>query len=350
MSLEVQPKVKKKFIKIKPDAEPVEKPAEKPAPEPEVVDFDFNTLMAETKKHIKDAFAPTEADIHKSSATDFVAMPGPIASVMGVPGAPCGLVMMVYGKKDCGKTTFATQALISAQRNGGIAILLDTENKYDLMRAKAMGLDVTRMIILKAITIEQAFEKFVTQVKIIKSNPKWAKLKVCCVWDSLGATPCDDEMDEDVEDFAMRAAKVIKGKLRKLIRYIRDTKVSFIIINQVYANMKAFGKQTTPYGGSGPEYHSAIMLEFSLMGRIRPKSGKSGEDFCGIRTKIECTKNHLAQPFKTCEVGIDWKGFVIDRDAEYAPEEFKKGTADVADDGIPAKKKRRDKEESEARD
>ncbi len=257
-----------------------------------------------------------KADDNPLDVREFVKMPA-LEDVMGVPGFPCGLVTMLYGKKDCGKTTCATMAMIACQQEGGISILLDTEHKYDMKRASAMGL-VDPMII-KADTIEDAFEKFLLVIKHLRDVEKFDG-KICCVWDYLGATPSRAELDEDVKDFSMTAAKVIKGWLRKLLAYIRQSNVAFIIVNQVYSKPVTFGKTTTTYGGSGPTYHSAIMLEFTQIARVRPKKAKTTADFAGIKTLVECTKNHLSQPFKKKEILIDWKGFAVDRDVEYLPE------------------------------
>ena len=332
-------------------------------------DDDINDLISSAKKEIDGVFSATE-DSELVQVNDWIKMPAPIQKVIGAEGIPCGLITMVIGKKDCGKTTFAVEALASAQRDGGIAILLDTENKFSLKRAAHMGLDVRKMIIIQATTIEEAFEKFQAMVNLIKNkvrcidkktgevvskdqyddmtpankkkfvlDPIYASKKVVCVWDSLGATPSEAEMDESVKDFSMTAAKVIKGHLRKTVRYIRDTKVAFVIINQVYTNMNKFGKQTTSYGGSGPEYHSAIILEFVKMGHVRPSGVKAGEgDFCGTKSQIECTKNHLAQPFKKVDVEIDFKGFVVGRSPEYAPEEILKELKEEENDDEPSAK------------
>ena len=54
---------------------------------------------------------------------------------------------------------------------------------------------------------------------------------------------------------------------------------------------------------------------------MRPSSAKSGSPFAGIKTRIEAVKNHMSQPFKFAEIGIDHKGFFVDRDVEYMPEE-----------------------------
>lgn len=326
--------------------------------EPTHGEIDFDELVTGASAYVKDIFIAKD-DSPLLTVNDWITMPKPIRDVTGTKGIPCGMITMAYGKKDCGKTTFATEALVSCQRDGGIPILLDTEHKFSLHRAKAMGLE--KPIIIRANTIEEAFDKFVaminylksaqehvakkdltinkrdfaagevipdaffqeatSQKKNIQSSLKYAHRKICCVWDSLGATPSEAELDENVKDFSMTAAKVIKGRLRKLLYYIRDMKVAFIIINQVYSNMNMFGEKTTPYGGSGPEYHSVIILQFAKLGGVRPPGVKAADaGMCGIKSLIECKKNHLGQPFKKTEVQIDWKGFVVDRDPEYAPE------------------------------
>ncbi len=314
---------------------------------------DLHDLIADAKKHIDGIFSVEDESAELLQVQDWIKLNPLLQEVMGdLPGIPCGMITQACGPKDSGKTTFATEALISAQRDGGIAILLDTEKKFSLKRAKMMGLNVKDLIIIQAKTIEESFEKFVVVVNIIKNKGeyvdkegevldsssydkldsnkkkkyrkvlKYAGRKVCVVWDSLGATPCEAELDESKTDFSMNAAKAIKGQMRKLLYYISDMKVAFVIINQVYANTNSFGKKTTPYGGSGPEYHSAIILEFARLGRVRPDGLKSPEPFCGIKTKIECTKNHVGQPFREIETAVDYKGFVFDRSPEYAPKEL----------------------------
>jgi len=280
----------------------------------DIGDDDIASLVDSAGKHVKGIFTPSGGSESLLEVSDWIEMPRPFQEAAHVRGFPCGLISMVMGKEDCGKSTCATEALISGQKDGGIAILLDTENKFSLKRAEAMGLNVKRTIIIPALTIEEAFDKFVTMINHIKTQKKFADRKIVCVWDSLGATPSESELDESVKDFSMRAAHVIKGRMRRLVRYIRDTKVAFIIINQVYTNTNSFGKKTTSYGGSGPLYHSSLILEFVKVGRVRAKGDKTGDPFSGIRTQIEAVKNHLAQPFGSTEVAIDWRGFVVDRD------------------------------------
>jgi len=301
---------------VKPEGSPVSKLVNSVGQEDKLL-----SLLKEDK--IDDVILPDSDSMSLLEVAGWVPMPEPISKVMACPGIPIGLVTMVQGKKDSGKTTYATEALRSVQEEGGIAVLLDTENKFNLKRAAMMGVDVKRLLIIKGETIEDIFEKFIGFLKRLESDDRYKLFrskKILFVWDSLGATPSKAEMDDKTTDFSMTAAKVIKGYMRKLITRLRKANAAFLIINQVYANMNTFGKKTTAYGGSGPEYHSAVILECTKKSRIRPKGAKKDAEFAGTEVEIECTKNHIGQPFRKVDVQIDHKGFVIGREVEYAPE------------------------------
>lgn len=264
--------------------------------------------------------SPTSVDDPLIEVSSYITMPKAIQKLIGAEGVPCGLITMAYGLPDCGKTTYANTALLSAQRSGGLAILLKTEEKYSLKRAAAMGLDVKKIGIFSPRTIEEAGDCIDKVVNYVKAKDPGRK--VCIVWDSLAATPCENELKENRKEFSMDAAKAIRGMLRRSQQAIRATNVAIIIINQVYDNTNQFGEKTTPYGGKGAIYHSAMILRFVKTGRIRADGATKDDDFCGIKTNVEGVKNHLGQPFKTADFQIDWKGFVFDRPAEVTPEEF----------------------------
>lgn len=291
------------------------------------VDADYAEVAAllarggEKGAPIEGAFVPDDDDVALLSVTGFFRLPEELARVMAVPGVPHGHVVMAYGKKDSGKTTFAIECLIAAQRDGGVAILLDTEHKFNLKRAADMGLDVKRLVIIQADVIEEAFWKFKQVIDALRRSPRFETRPFLCVWDSLGQTPTAAEEKVDASEFAMAAAKVIKGGMRRLVKWLRESNTAFVIINQVYSNMNQFGKKTTPYGGSGPEYASVVMLEFASLGHMRPKGVKADEgDMAGTKVQVECTKNHLGQPFRKLTTAVDWRGFAFGRDVEYAPD------------------------------
>jgi len=279
------------------------------------VNFEELIDAAETtkdgKKLVDDAFIPDEAHSSLVEVDDWIDMPEPFCDVMGTEGLPCGHIVEAFGSPDSGKTTFASYALMGAQRANGIAILIDTEHKYNIKRAEAMGLNRKGFIITRAETIEEVFDKFVGWMKIIRGNDKWAKRKVSMVWDSLGSTPCRNELDEGTKDHNMKAALAITGGLRKTRYFLRKTNSSFLIINQAMAKQTTgqWQKKTKAKGGFGPEYFSSIILEFTRMGRIT-KQTKGVKEKIGIVSKVEAIKNHLAPPFQSAKIEIDRLGLI----------------------------------------
>lgn len=278
---------------------------------------DVDDLLTDLKKIDKQAIIPKDENDSLIQVADWLDIPSPIKKVIASKGLPMPSVVMAQGKEDCGKTTFSVECMTRAQQSGGVAVFFDSENKFNLKRAKAMGLDVSRMIIYPATSIEFVFQKSQELAAILKKS----NTRAVIVWDSLGATPTEKELDSGNSEFAMLAAKEIKAGLRRMVQYLRNTKIAFIIINHLYDKPVSFGKKTASSGGSGPRYHASIILEFCRISGVRPKGKKEG-DFAGRKIQIECVKNHVSQPFKKVETEIDWKGFAVGREIEYAPEGY----------------------------
>ena len=268
----------------------------------------------------------------------YIEMDAPFQELIGAPGIPCGLITEVYGHPDSGKTTFCTEILKKTQEQGGVPILLLTELKYDLPRAAAMGLNVKRMLIRRPRTIESVREHIhdvVSYIARVKSDKP-----ITIVWDSLGSTPCEKELNEKRGDFAADQAAAITVLLRKTQAIIRDHNIAFVMINQISTRIGiSFGKKTQAKGGFAPKFYSALRIEFSKTGRVRAHGEKEG-DFVGIKTAIEVEKNHLGQPFKTLDAEIDFKGFVFGRRVERAPKKLKKKEDEPSGEVSKATKKR----------
>jgi len=286
----------------------------------ELDDDSFSALIESAKDSVPDVFVPESGSIFEVS--DWISMPDPICEVLGdLPGLPCGHIVEVLGLSDCGKTSICTHALIGAQQDGGVAVLIDSEHKFNLERAKAMGLNPDRLVVIPIETIEEAFDRFTAMIKVIRASENWVKRKVVFCWDSVGSTPSENELDEKTKDHAMLAAKALKAGLRRIRFFLRKTNASLLLINQVYEKQTktAWEKKTRGYGGHGPEYFSSIRLECKRVGKISKRRKIAGKDqvlVFGIQTEVECIKNHMAAPFRKVLIGIDRKGIIVNRDME----------------------------------
>jgi len=322
-------KEKKVFKKTKSSEEKPKKKIKKPKEKVEVEETEddfFSSLIAIAKEKIEGVFVPAEGVGSLVEVDDWIPMPDPICEVLGdLPGLPGGHIVEVLGLPDSGKTTICTHALIGAQMENGVAVLLDSEHKYNIERAVAMGLNREKLIIIPADTIEEAFDKFVGILKIIRSREGWMKRKVVVAWDSVGSTPCENELNEKTKDHNMKAAQTIKAGLRRTRYFLRKTNASLLLINQVYDKQTKtpWEKKTRGCGGHGPEYFSSIRIECTRIGKVSRKKtvkriDKEGNEVkkeisivYGTKTLLECIKNHMAAPFRKVEVEIDRKGIVF---------------------------------------
>ena len=291
----------------------------------------FTELVNAVKEDIEDIFIPKKGMGNLVEVDAWIPMPDPVCEVLGdLPGLPGGHIIEVLGLSDSGKTTIATHALIGAQQEDGIAILLDSEHKYDIDRAVAMGLDRERLIIIPADTIEEVFDKFVLVLKKIRSKTEWMKRKVVVAWDSVGSTPCENELNEKTKDHNMKAAQALKAGLRRTRYFLRKTNASLLLINQVYEKQTKtpWEKKTRGYGGHGPEYFSSARIECTKIGKITKKQivksvNKKGDEVkkevtvvYGTESQLECIKNHMAAPFRKVQIEIDRKGIIVGRKPE----------------------------------
>src|SRR5690242_4302839 len=89
------------------------------------------------------------------------------------PGAslvPFGRQMELSGPPGSGKTTLCAQIAAEVLSRGGIVLLTDTEERIDHDYWTSLGADPTRMVSIKATTLEEVFEKQYRAIKFARDN------------------------------------------------------------------------------------------------------------------------------------------------------------------------------------
>ena len=79
-------------------------------------------------------------------------------AALGIGGYPRGRVIEIYGPESSGKTTLAIHAIAQAQKQGGIAAIIDAEHAFDRTYAKNLGVDLETLLISQPDNGEQALE------------------------------------------------------------------------------------------------------------------------------------------------------------------------------------------------
>ena len=231
---------------------------------------------------------------------------------LGVGGYPRGRIIEIYGPESSGKTTLAIHAIAEAQKQGGIAAMIDAEHAFDRTYAKALGVNLETLLISQPDNGEQALE--------IADNLIRSGAVDIVVIDSVAALTPKAEIEGEMGDNKVGLqARLMSQALRKLTANISKTNTCCIFINQLREKIGVmFGNPETTTGGNALKFYASVRIDVRRATQL-----KDGEEALGNRTRVKVVKNKMAPPFKKAEFdivygeGISKVGEVIDLGVEY---------------------------------
>src|SRR3954471_4658008 len=232
---------------------------------------------------------------------------------LGVGGIPRGRVIEIYGPESSGKTTIVQHIIAEAQRNGGVAALIDAEHALDPTYARNCGVKIDDLFVSQPDTGEQALE-------IAEALVRSGALDVVAV-DSVAAMVPRAELEGDMGDSHVGLqARLMSQGLRKLVGAVARSKTTLIFTNQLREKIGVmFGNPETTPGGRALKFYASVRLDIR-----RVESIKQGTDTVGNRVKVRVVKNKVAPPFRVAEFdimyneGISKSGSVLDVGTELA--------------------------------
>lgn len=214
---------------------------------------------------------------------------------LGIGGIPESRISCIYGQPSSGKSTIALQTVASAQKKGYLCAYLDSEHALDLGYAKALGVDVKRLLFSQP-------ESGVKCFSIAEALLKQGKVKLI-VFDSVSTMLTDAEINGEMGDnFIGRAAKMMSDGLKRITPLADKAGCACLFISQTRKNIgQMFGDTDIMSGGEALKFYSSVIMK--IWKKESPTTEKvNGEDIAtSVETTVKVNKNKLAPPFRTAK-------------------------------------------------
>ena len=212
-------------------------------------------------------------------------------------------ITAIAGESSTGKTFFSLAVVKNFldSHPDVYCLYFDTEAAISKSLLESRGVDTTRLVVVRVVTIEDFRNKALKAVDIYLKAPVDERKPCMFVLDSLGMLSTDKEITDALNEKQVRdmtKSQLVKGAFRMLTLKLGQAKIPMIVTNHTYDVIGAYVPTKEMGGGSGLKYASSTIVYLSK------KKEKDGTDVVGNIIKAKTAKSRLSKENKVVEIRL----------------------------------------------
>ena len=220
-------------------------------------------------------------------------------------------ITAIAGESSTGKTFFSLAVVKNFLDSNpdGYCLYFDTESAVNKSLLANRGVDLTRVVVVNVVTVEEFRTKALKAVDIYLKKPD--ERKPCMfVLDSLGMLSTEKEIRDALDDKQVRdmtKSQLVKGAFRMLTLKLGQANIPLIVTNHTYDVIGSYVPTKEMGGGSGLKYAASTIIYLSK------KKEKDGTEVVGNLIKAKTHKSRLSKENKDVTVRLYYDERGLDR-------------------------------------
>ena len=271
------------------------------------------TFLSEIIKEVGGEYAQLASDIKEDESYvdtgSYILNALVSGSIFG--GISQNKITALAAPEACGKTFIALSVVKNFLNNNpnGYCLYFDTESAITKKLLESKGIDVSRVVVINVVTIEEFRTKALKAVDMYMKTDEENRKPCLFVLDSLGMLSTNKEIsdtlaEKDTRD--MTKAQLTKGTFRMLTVKLGKAKIPLIVNNHLYDSMSLYSSKEMS-SGSGLKYSASTILYISKT------KEKEGTEIIGVILKFKTIKSRLSKENAEVEVRLFYDERGLDR-------------------------------------
>ena len=221
-------------------------------------------------------------------------------------------ITAIAGESSTGKTFFSLAVVKNFLDTNpdGYCLYFDTEAAVNKSLLESRGIDLSRLVVVNVVTIEEFRTKALKAVDIYLKKSVDERKPCMFVLDSLGMLSTEKEITDALNDKQVRdmtKSQLVKGAFRMLTLKLGQANIPMIVTNHTYDVIGAYVPTKEMGGGSGLKYAASTIIYLSK------SKEKDGKEVIGNIIKAKTAKSRLSKENQQVEIRLFYDERGLDR-------------------------------------